>query len=616
MSRDLQLRSATSEDLEWIHELRHRVYAEELGQHEPVPSGRLRDGLDGDNVYLVAARGEARIGFVSLTPPWVGRYGLDKYLTRDELPLLDEGDAFEVRILTVEPRWRSTGVASLLMYAALRWIAGRGGRRVVAMGRTELLGMYRAVGLRPVGRTVRSGAVTFEVLTAEVGELTKLVRDRFGTTVERLTSTVDWRLDVAFAPGADGCEHGGASFAAIGTDFRSLERRHQVVAADVLDAWFPPAPGVRAVLEEDASWVARTSPPTDADGLLAEIAAARKLPVETLAVGAGSSDLIFRAFGRWLTSESRVLLMDPGYGEYAHVTERVIGCRVDRLRLRREDGWRIDPARLSEVVASGGYDLVVVVNPNNPTGRHLPAAELRAVIAAAPARTRWWIDEAYLGYVDLAESLAGLAAADPRVVVCTSLSKMYALSGMRAAYLVAEPNTAAQLRRWTPPWPVSLPAQLAAVAALRDPAYYRDCWLRTHALRRQLAAELTTLGGTVTANGAVPVGDSVTADESMAVGERMTVDASVANFLTITLPRSGPSAAQLVAECRRHDVYLRDLSPLSPQYEGRGVRIAVKDSVENARIVAACRAALDALRPGPAPAAEQRPGVPVTGVAR
>ncbi|MDT9681112.1 histidinol-phosphate transaminase [Streptomyces sp. TRM76323] len=586
MGHDLQLRVATPEDREWIHELRHRVYAQELGQHAPDPAGRLRDGLDGDNVYLVAARGAARIGFVSLTPPWSGRYALDKYLTRDELPLLAENDLFEVRILTVEPRWRTTAAAPLLMYAALRWIAARGGRRVVAMGRTALLDMYLATGLRPVGRTVRSGAVTFEVLTGGVTELTKVAMDRYRTALKRLESEVDWRLDVPFAPRPDGCEHGGASFTAIGTDFRTLHRRHRVVAADVLDAWFPPAPGVRAALAEDPAWAARTSPPSGAEGLLAEIAAARALPAEALAVGAGSSDLIFRAFARWLTPESRVLLMDPGYGEYAHVTERVIGCRVDRFRLRREDGWRIDPARLSAAVGTGRYDLVVVVNPNNPTGRHAPAAELRSLIAAAPDRTRWWIDEAYLGYVGLTESLADLAATDPRVVVCSSLSKMYALSGVRAAYLVAEPTTAARLRRWTPPWPVSLPAQLAAVAALRDPAYYGDRWLRTHALRRRLAVDLAGL------------------DEAVVVEE------GVANFLNVTLPPDGPSAARLVNECRRHDVYLRDLSPLSPEYQGRTVRVAVRDTAENARVVAACRAALEALRPGRSSPVPTPPGVP------
>ncbi|MEU3891605.1 histidinol-phosphate transaminase [Streptomyces sp. NPDC029041] len=572
MARALILRSATAGDMSWIHQLRHRVYAQELGQHVPNAEGRLVDGLDGDNVYLVAARGADRAGFVSVTPPWAGRYGLDKYLSRAELPLLDEADVFEVRLLTVEPDARAGAAGALLMYAALRWIASRGGRRVVAMGRADLLGMYRAAGLRPVGRTVRSGAVDFEVLTGEVAELSRGAAGRHAATVARLAAGVDWRLDAPFAPRPDGCEHGGASFTAIGADFRTLERRREVVAADVLDAWFPPAPGAREALTGDAGWVARTSPPTGAEGLLAQLAEVRGLPPETLVVGAGSSDLIFRAFGRWLTPTSRVLLMDPGYGEYAHVTERVIGCRVDRFRLRRDEGWRVDPVRLAAAVADGAYDLVVVVNPNNPTGRHAPAAELCEVITGSPARTRWWIDEAYLGYVDPAESLAPFASRDSRVVVCTSMSKTYALSGVRAAYLVADPHTAAELNRWTPPWAVGLPAQLAAVAALRDPAYYAAVLRRTHELRGRLAADLA------------------------AVDASVTVEESVANFLTLTLPQDGPSAASLVAQCRRHGVFLRDLSPLSPAYEGRTVRVAVRDTGENARIVDAFRTALGDVR--------------------
>jgi histidinol-phosphate/aromatic aminotransferase/cobyric acid decarboxylase-like protein len=98
------------------------------------------------------------------------------------------------------------------------------------------------------------------------------------------------------------------------------------------------------------------------------------------------------------------------------------------------------------------------------------------------------------------------------------------------------------------------------------------CWLRTHDLRGQLAADLAGL------------------DDSLIVEE------GVANFLNLTLAPSGPSAAQLVRECRVHDVYLRDLSPLSSQYQGKTVRIAVKDTGDNARIVAACRDALDRLR--------------------
>lgn len=566
------MRAATPEDLEWIYGLRHRVYAEELAQHSPDPSGQLRDGLDGANAYLIVAAGATPIGFVSLTPPWVGRYGLDKYVSREEFALLDSDGVFEVRLLTVEPAWRRTGIASLLMYAALRWTSSRGGRTIIAMGRTDLLDMYRAVGLTGTGRIIRSGAAEFEVMSASTAEALDLVMRTYRGILDDLMAEVTWNLDMAAVPSADGCEHGGASFGAIGVDFRTLDRRGEVVAADVLDAWFSPTPRALESLAEDLSWASRTSPPTDASGLIEAIAQARAIPPDSISVGAGSSDLIFRAFGRFLTPESRILLMDPSYGEYAHVTERVIDCQVDRFQLRPEEDWRIDPARLASVVASGDYDLVVVVNPNNPTGRHLPAADLRDVVNSAPTTTRWWIDEAYLGYVDLRESLADLATTNPRVIVCTSLSKMFALSGMRAAYLVAHPSVTAELRRWTPPWPVSLPAQLAAVAALRDPDYYFECWQRTHELRRKLAADIAE------------------------IDDLLVVDEGVSNFINLVLPIGGPSAAAFVTACKHDDVYLRDLSPMSSQYQGRTVRIAVKDSDENTRIVAACRAAFDRLR--------------------
>lgn len=115
---------------------------------------------------------------------------------------------------------------------------------------------------------------------------------------------------------------------------------------------------------------------------------------------------------------------------------------------------------------------------------------------------------------------------------------------------------------------VSLPAQLAAVTALRDPAYYAARWEQTTGLRTDLATALR------------------------AVDPAVLVEESVSNFLLVTLPPHAPSAARLVAECRRHNVYLRDLSPMSPAFEGRTIRIAVKDPAANARIVAAYRAAL------------------------
>src|SRR5690606_10028647 len=102
----MQLRPAIDADRDWIYELRHRVYAEELGQQSPHRGRQLRDNLDEGNGHLVAECDNTRVGFVSITAPWVGQYAIDTYLTRDAHPLLSDDALFEARILTVEPRWR------------------------------------------------------------------------------------------------------------------------------------------------------------------------------------------------------------------------------------------------------------------------------------------------------------------------------------------------------------------------------------------------------------------------------------------------------------------------------------------------------------------------------
>jgi histidinol-phosphate/aromatic aminotransferase/cobyric acid decarboxylase-like protein len=78
--------------------------------------------------------------------------------------------------------------------------------------------------------------------------------------------------------------------------------------------------------------------------LIETIARRRGVQPENILPGAGSSDLIFRALRHWLTPRSHALILDPTYGEYAHVLERVIGCTVDRLTLRPENDFEVDLA--------------------------------------------------------------------------------------------------------------------------------------------------------------------------------------------------------------------------------------------------------------------------------
>lgn len=355
------------------------------------------------------------------------------------------------------------------------------------------------------------------------------------------------------------CYHGGAFFDAIGPEFNHLKRRHEIIAADVLDAWFPPSPKVIASLTEELPWLLRTSPPTQCEGMARVIARARSVDPKHILPGAGSSDLIFLAFGQWLNRSSRVLILDPTYGEYAHVLEKVIGCRVDRLELAREQDYQVNLDALAER-ARQGYDLIALVNPNSPTGQFVSRRELESLLRGIPRSTRVWLDETYLEYAGRHQSLEPFAASSEHLVVCKSMSKVYALSGVRAAYLCGPERMLAPLRGLTPPWAVSLPAQVAAVAAVQDPDYYAARHAETHALRASLAVELRQLDGWEVLPG-------------------------IANFVLCHLPPDGPDAATLVADCRRHGLFLRDADAMGSTFGGRAVRVAVKDRATNARML-------------------------------
>jgi histidinol-phosphate/aromatic aminotransferase/cobyric acid decarboxylase-like protein len=564
----MRIAFATETDRNSIYYLRHAVYATELAQHESNAEERLSDPLDQYNKYIVATIGSEIVGFISITPPGNGSYSVDKYFSRKDLPFHSDSTIYEVRLLTVPVHRRGHSIALLLMYAAFRWIESNGGTEIVAIGRQELRGFYSKIGLRMLGHQARSGAVTYELMSATILHLRRWV-SRFASMLHKLEKTVLWELDVPFLE-EDHCFHGGAFFESVGETFKTLHRSTQVINADVLDAWFPPAPGVVCTLQEHLPWLLKTSPPQNSNGLVETIAHTRGIPAGSIAVGAGSSNLIYLAFREWLTSESRVLLPDPTYGEYTHVLERVIGCRAERLPLSRADGFRIDLGGLLVRMEQGQYDLVVLVNPNNPTGRLIPRGVLEPFLAKVPPFTRLWVDEAYIDYASSCESVESVAAQSPNVAVCKSLSKAYALSGARVAYLCGHPSLIRTLRRLTPPWAISLPAQVAAVAALGDLAYYAQRYQETAVLRTALVSSLKQ---------AIPT---------------IEVFEGVANFVLCFLPPQGPDAATVCERCRTHDVFLRDIGTMSSFLGRHAVRVAVKDTITNQRIVGSLAEAIAA----------------------
>ena len=558
-SSNICIREADELDREEIYRSRHEVYSVELKQYPLSDSGVLTTPLDRVNRYVVARVSGELVGYISITPPTAGEYSIDSYLPRSEWPFASDSGLYEIRVLTVVAKNRGTMIASALMYAALRCVEAAGGDRIMAIGRTEVSGMYSSVGLEDHGITLSRGAVGFQLMSAPVSRIREEMCSRERLLV-RMEECIQWELEIPFRKPA-ACFHGGEFFNAIGCEFDSLETHAQVVNADVLDAWFPPAPEVIAELTEYLPWLLKTSPPVGCEGLIRTIADIRKVDPNTILVGAGSSDLIFMAFQHWLDSNSRVLMLDPTYGEYDHVCKHVIGCNVERFNLSRKDEFKVDPDKFAKVILEQDLDLVVIVNPNSPTGQHIDANDLKHVIKNSPKKTTFWIDETYIEYVDEKQSLEQFAAMSRRVVICKSMSKAYALSGARVAYLCARSELLESLRALTPPWAVSLPGQLAGVKALRNHDYYRKQYESTKKLRVDLVRALEDIG--------------------------LICISGVANFILAYLSADGPTAEEVVADCRKQGVYIRDATNMGTSLSPYALRIAVKASADNAKIIEA-----------------------------
>jgi len=239
--------------------------------------------------------------------------------------------------------------------------------------------------------------------------------------------------------------------------------------------------------------------------------------------------------------------------------ENVVQCKITRFGLCREEGFIVDTSSLLKEL-NKGYDMVILVNPNSPTGVHTPKKNIEEMLSKIPRSTIVWLDETYIDFVSSSESLEKFASKSENVIVCKSMSKVYALSGARVAYLCCSPHLIEILKQFAPPWSISLPAQAAAIAALLDEVYYKQKYAETRILRASLKQNLQKLG------------------------VREIID-GVANYLLFYLPEHFPQIDEFLECCKQKNLFLRDVSNMGKSIGKNAVRIAVKDDATNNRMI-------------------------------
>jgi len=281
------------------------------------------------------------------------------------------------------------------------------------------------------------------------------------------------------------------------------------------------------------------------------------VPWERIALGTGSCELILAAGEALLEPGAEVVFAWPSFSVYPHLAA-ASGARAIEVPLTGEAVHDLDAIVAEVTVATR---LVLVCNPNNPTGTALPLDQIEAFLEKIPDHVCVILDEAYVEFsLVIGDPFASLPLLEryPNLVILRTFSKVYGLAGLRVGYgLCGSDSFRIAVDQVRQPFYLTSAAQAAAVEALK----YQD------EVERRVVA-------TVAARTTV----------SEALRERgLWVAASDANFLWVRLAEDGEDGP-VVAGLKERGVLVRAGGALG----GPGfARVTLGTSAENAKFLAA-----------------------------
>lgn len=296
-------------------------------------------------------------------------------------------------------------------------------------------------------------------------------------------------------------------------------------------------------------------PEIHAESLVAALASHHHLDPHHFLPGNGSTPL-FALFARTLRPR-RALVVRPAFSEYQRALQ-LAGTAIDFFDLTPENDFALNPAQLLQQITPM-TDLLLLANPGNPSGARIEATTILALAHALREQALVAVDEAFIDFSPDASILSAVTN-QPNLYVFRSMTKFYAIPGLRVGYLAGPQTGIARLQAEAEAWALSTVAMAAAKAALTATAYREESLSLIPQLRTQLADGLRALG--------------------------LHVFPSVANYLLVRLEEA--RADEIVKALRQEGILLRSCSNFPP-LDGHYLRLAVRTATETERLLAALR---------------------------
>ena len=264
-----------------------------------------------------------------------------------------------------------------------------------------------------------------------------------------------------------------------------------IIKLNTIENPYPPAPGVKKVLEEMEVSDFRKYPDPTCDELVTAIADFYKLDKENVFVGVGSDDVLAMAFLTFFNSkdpEKKVLFPDITYSFYDVWADLF---RIPFRQVPLNDDFTITP---SDYFAENGG--VVIANPNAPTGVLLPLDQIEEIVKRNPDVVVI-VDEAYIDFGG--ESALPLIDKYENLLVVQTFSKSRSMAGMRIGYAFGCKKIIKYLldaKFSFNSYTMNMPALSLGAAAVKDKEYFEECRKKVIATRERVKLLLTELGFT------------------------------------------------------------------------------------------------------------------------
>lgn len=194
------------------------------------------------------------------------------------------------------------------------------------------------------------------------------------------------------------------------------------------------------------------------------------LDLDYFAVSNGADEMIVLLTQAFLNEGEEVIIPFPTFGQY-FVSTRLMGATAIKVDLT---DFKIDLKKVKKAITDK-TKMIILCNPNNPTGTIIDKKELQYFIENLPAHIVLVVDEAYAEYVESPnfQSVISLVTKFPNVISIRTFSKIYGLAACRVGYAVASPQLIEAINQVRPPFNLNIFAQAGAVASLKDQEYIR-----------------------------------------------------------------------------------------------------------------------------------------------